>query len=315
MTPTTPFTFQLGDPVEHRGIVITPLFPARDPVAAYITLDEALPRGLYDHRDLRLRLRARARRDQPARRERAALRRRGARRREAEPHPQRVGARRRRREAADPRLVRRAGPLEPLLGRLRRGDPHLARAPAPAQGRDARGAAAGPRRRAERGVERDRREAGAHVGRLADRREPRHVRGVRRPAAQARGRVPAGARSVRRRARDRRRAVPGHRVSAGGVHRAVAEAPSRATCSTRSSGSTSDPPTSSALPASSTRSRMRPSTRGPSAGLGEDVRLRGPGVIGSGLELDGELIQLSAFTSSDGGQRAFGRIARPSRRR
>ena len=46
MTPTTPFTFQLGDPVEHRGIVITPLFPARDPVAAYITLDEALPRGL-----------------------------------------------------------------------------------------------------------------------------------------------------------------------------------------------------------------------------------------------------------------------------
>jgi hypothetical protein len=42
-------------------------------------------------------------------------------------------------------------------------------------------------------------------------------------------------------------------------------------------------------------------TRGPSAGLGEDVRLRGPGVIGSGLELDGELIQLSAFTSSDDG--------------
>jgi hypothetical protein len=56
-------------------------------------------------------------------------------------------------------------------------------------------------------------------------------------------------------------------------------------------------------------------TRGPSAGLGEDVRLRGPGVVGSGLELDSELIQLSAFTSDDGGQRAFGRIARPSRRR
>ena len=37
--------FQLGDPVEHRGIVITPLFPRRDPVAAYVTLDEALPRG------------------------------------------------------------------------------------------------------------------------------------------------------------------------------------------------------------------------------------------------------------------------------
>jgi hypothetical protein len=56
-------------------------------------------------------------------------------------------------------------------------------------------------------------------------------------------------------------------------------------------------------------------TRQPSAGLGEDVRLRGERVIGSGLELDGELIQLSAFTSGDGGRRAFGRIARPSTRR
>jgi hypothetical protein len=54
-------------------------------------------------------------------------------------------------------------------------------------------------------------------------------------------------------------------------------------------------------------------TRGPSAGLGQDLRLRGEGVIGSGLELDGELIQLSAFTSH-GGTR-LGRIARPSRRR
>ena len=56
-------------------------------------------------------------------------------------------------------------------------------------------------------------------------------------------------------------------------------------------------------------------TRGPSAGLGEDVRLRGPGVIGAGLELDGERIQLSAFTSDGSADRAFGRIARPSRRR
>jgi hypothetical protein len=55
--------------------------------------------------------------------------------------------------------------------------------------------------------------------------------------------------------------------------------------------------------------------RGPSAGLGEDVRLRGEHVIGSGLELDGELIQLSAFRSDAGGRQAFGRIARPSARR
>jgi len=56
-------------------------------------------------------------------------------------------------------------------------------------------------------------------------------------------------------------------------------------------------------------------SRQPSAGLGEDVRLRGTEMIGSGLELEGELIQLSAFRSEDGGRRAFGRIARPSRRR
>jgi hypothetical protein len=58
-----------------------------------------------------------------------------------------------------------------------------------------------------------------------------------------------------------------------------------------------------------------PSTAGPSAGLGSDVRLRGPGVIGSGLRLGDEVLQLSAFSSEDGGERAFGRIARPSRRR
>ena len=38
--------FQLGEPVEHRGIVVTPFFPRHDPKARYVTLDEALPRGL-----------------------------------------------------------------------------------------------------------------------------------------------------------------------------------------------------------------------------------------------------------------------------
>jgi hypothetical protein len=53
----------------------------------------------------------------------------------------------------------------------------------------------------------------------------------------------------------------------------------------------------------------------PSVGLGNDVRLRGERVVGSGLELDGEVIQLSAFTTDGGAERAFGRISRPSRRR
>ena len=36
-------------------------------------------------------------------------------------------------------------------------------------------------------------------------------------------------------------------------------------------------------------------TRRPSAGGGTDVRLEGPGILGSGLELDGELLQFAAF--------------------
>lgn len=51
-----------------------------------------------------------------------------------------------------------------------------------------------------------------------------------------------------------------------------------------------------------------------SAGLGADVRLSGPELIGSGLELEGELLQLSAFRSEDGRAAAVGRIARPSGR-
>jgi hypothetical protein len=57
-----------------------------------------------------------------------------------------------------------------------------------------------------------------------------------------------------------------------------------------------------------------PRKLGPSAGLGEDVRLSGPAVVGSGLALDGELIQLSAFTAGAERSRAAG-ISRPSRRR
>ena len=56
-------------------------------------------------------------------------------------------------------------------------------------------------------------------------------------------------------------------------------------------------------------------SRQPSVGLGEDLRLRSDRVIGSGLVLGDETIQLSAFRSEHGGQRAFGRIARPSSRR
>jgi ARG/rhodanese/phosphatase superfamily protein len=63
------------------------------------------------------------------------------------------------------------------------------------------------------------------------------------------------------------------------------------------------------------RLESAPRSRRASAGLGEDVRLRGEGVVGSGLELEGELIQLCAFSRGDepAGGRAT-RIMRPSRR-
>jgi hypothetical protein len=53
-------------------------------------------------------------------------------------------------------------------------------------------------------------------------------------------------------------------------------------------------------------------SRGPSAGLGDDVRLRGDGVVGSGLELDGELVQLCAFSSDGPAATPPTRIVRPS---
>jgi hypothetical protein len=55
-------------------------------------------------------------------------------------------------------------------------------------------------------------------------------------------------------------------------------------------------------------------SRRPSAGCGEDIRLQGEAILGSGLELAGELLQLSAFTSDWREARPFGRITRPSRR-
>jgi hypothetical protein len=56
-----------------------------------------------------------------------------------------------------------------------------------------------------------------------------------------------------------------------------------------------------------------PQRRAPSAGLGEDIRLAGAGVVASGLVVDDELLQLSAFTSD--GERPRTRVASPSRRR
>jgi hypothetical protein len=46
MSATLDLPFQLGEPTTHRGLTIAPLFPVRDPVCRYVGLDEALSRGL-----------------------------------------------------------------------------------------------------------------------------------------------------------------------------------------------------------------------------------------------------------------------------
>ncbi len=133
---------QIGQQAEHRGIVVTPLFPCRDPVAAYVTLDEVLASGL--------RIRETSESSsvpellvENALAERVApIRRRGARRREAEPHPERQRPRRGALDAHDPRLPRRAGALAGRLDGVQLGEPHLARGAPTAQGRGAGGATA-----------------------------------------------------------------------------------------------------------------------------------------------------------------------------
>jgi hypothetical protein len=307
-------TFQLGEPVEHRGIVVTPLFPRRDPVAEYVTLDEALPRGvrvdetsdagtvpelvvsnptdarvlLYDGEEL-------------------------------------VGAKQDR--ILNVSVLVEAGAKLPIpvscveQGRWRRtstvfgaGDhishSHLRRMKAQAL-------AAQP---LARGV------AQGHVWDEVQAKQSRM--GVRSATSANRDTYAANVEWLRALAsgfplqpgqcgavlglgddlcadavsRPEAFALLWPKLRAGYMLDAIERLDRHATSVERISRFVDDVAAARA-------------TRGPSAGLGDDVRLRGDGVIGSGLELDGELLQLSAFTSDDAGERAFGRIARPSRRR
>ena len=179
-------TIQLGEPVSHRGILVAPLFPRLTPAAAYVTLDEALPLGFkvteVDAAGLVPELAV----HEPARPERAPLRRRGADRREAEPDPQRDRARRGRLEDRDPRLLRRGGTLARAVGRLRRRLARRAPGASPPQGRAALGRPDGARDRPARGLGGRARERGAPRRALADDGAGRHL-----PLARGRARRPA----------------------------------------------------------------------------------------------------------------------------
>ena len=303
--------FQLGDPVEHRGVVVCPLFPLADPRAQLPHArggDSARPA----HPGARLcRVGARAPRREPARRARAALRRRGARRSETEPDPQRQRARRRRRRSF--------------------------RSPCPASSRGAGATWAWtsvpPRTQPIQSCGGGRPSRfGWSRSREASRRARSGTRCARRTCAWtcARGPAPARTRIAAGRSRfssssGRSRSSPGRpaRCSRSATRSASTTSRGRTpssgcirsfcagTCSMRWSGWIGLPGRTSAGFVAEIASAQ--GTRRPSAGLGEDLRLESAGVIGSGLELEGELLQLSGFTSGRE-RRTFGRIARPSRR-
>ena len=227
MTPTT-LTFQLGDPVEHRGIVDHPALP------------RPRPGRRATSRSTR-RCRAASRSPRPRTPARCPSSRSSTRStRPCCSTTARSSSARSRTGSSTSRVLVGAGAKLPIpvscveQGRWNRSSvdfdsaSHISHAHL--RRRKAEMLAAQPLargRRAERGVAGDRREAAAHVGRLAHRRQPRHLRGLRRPPAQARGRVPAPAGPVRRRARDRRRPLPRHRLPPRRVRAPVAEAAGR----------------------------------------------------------------------------------------
>ena len=307
-------TFQLGEPVEHRGIVVTPLFPRQDPVAAYITLDEALPRGFHI--------------DETS---------------DSGSVPELVVE-----NPTDARVLLYDG--EELVGAKQDRILNVsvlveagAKLPIPVscveQGRWHRRSAAFSssdhishshlRRRKAQMLAAQPLARGAAQGEVWDEVHAKQTR-MRVDSDTSASRDTFEANRARLRALEGAFALaPGQcgavlalgddlcldavsrpdafallwpKLRAGYLLDALERLDGRATSVERISSFVDEVAAARA-------------TRGPSAALGEDVRLRGNGVIGSGLELDDETIQLSAFTSDDAGERAFGRIARPSRRR
>ena len=307
-------TFQLGEPVEHRGIVVTPLFPRQDPVAVYITLDEALPIGFHI--------------DETS---------------DSGSVPELVVE-----NPTDARVLLYDG--EELVGAKQDRILNVsvlveagAKLPIPVscveQGRWHRRSAAFSssdhishshlRRRKAQMLAAQPLARGAAQGEVWDEVHEKQTR-MRVDSDTSASRDTFEANRARLRALEGAFALaPGQcgavlalgddlcldavsrpdafallwpKLRAGYLLDALERLDGRATSVERISSFVDEVAAARA-------------TRGRSAGLGEDVRLRGNGVIGSGLELDDETIQVSAFTSDDAGERAFGRIARPSRRR
>ena len=302
--------FQLGDPVEHRGIVVTPLFPRRDPVARYVTLDEALERGLRVTETSRSGSVPELAVENPLDEDVLLY-----------DGEELVGAKQNR--ILDVTVLVGARTTLPIPvscveeGRWSWRSERFSAARhishAELRRRKAQSLEAAP---LARGV------AQADVWDAV--REKAGRMGVASPTG-------ANADTYDRYATDIGRlasafpAVPGQCgavLSLGGEH--CLDAVSRPDAFARlwpklRAGYLLDglerldgaAATVAAVGAFAAATGSALVTRRPSAGRGVDLRLRGEGLVGGGLELDGELLQLSAFTSAGPGA---GRIARPSRR-
>ena len=310
--PETLFRFQVGEPVAHRGIVVAPLFPLRDPVARYATLDEALERGfeitetgpdgtvpelavfnplddavlLYDGEELV-----------------------GAKQNRILDVSVLVGARSKLAipvSCVEQGRWRSVSPLFSAAGHVSNAELRRAKTHALAARGRARGAAQGEVWRA--------------VHEKLDRMEVASPTAANNDAFSAHGRAIAGLETAFP-------AVPGQCGAVLGLGDALClDAVSRpdafeALWPKLRTGYLLD--ALELVDGRATRLErihgfveevgQAPAERCPAAGLGVEIRLHGPGVLGAGLELDGELIQLSAFTI-EGDRPTRGRITRPSRR-
>ena len=310
--PETLFRFQVGEPVEHRGIVVAPLFPLRDPVARYATLDEALERGFEitetEPAGPCPSSPSPTRSTMPCC---STTARSSSGRSRTASSTSACSSPRARSSRSPCRASSRAGGAP-----SRRSSPPRATSRTPSCGarrptRSRPAAALAARRRARSGARCTRSSTGWRL--------PRRPRRTTTPSPPTGGRSrasrlpsrPAGA--VRCRPRPRGRALPRRRLASGCLRAPCGPSCAPGTCSTRSSSWTRARPRPERIHGFVDEVGQAPAERSPAAGLGVDVRLRGPGVLGAGLELDGELIQLSAFTI-EADRPARGRIARPSRR-
>ena len=306
---------QIGEPMEHRGIVIAPLFPRRDPVAHYVTLDEALPRGLriseVDEAGSVPELMV----DNPLD-ERVLL----------YDGEELVGAKQNRILNVTVLVEAKSKLAIPVScveqGRWSRRTADFAAAPH----------AASPELRHRKNLTLQARPLarGISQGEVWD--------AVHEKASRMGVHSPTGASSDTFRAHSSELhaledAFPAQQGQCGAILAIGAsmclDAVSRPDSFARlwpklRAGYLLDalehldgkPMPNAALPNIVNSAREAEWSRQPSAGLGEDIRLTGERAIGSGLELDGEVIQLSVFMGADGRRRdPFGRIARPSRRR